>query len=369
MTTRRLMIPWALSTVFSVFAAGARGDDRTIVIREDSLLQRMALSPDGKVVATVGVTHDGKNFNSTVKLRDGKSGQLIRAFDEPKRNHLELAFSQEFLAIAVNGTMEEGPYELRLHDAQSGELRQTIDDSLVPGVQGWTALAFSSDGRRLAAAGFRNDAQAFMKLWHIDKGRLIPRDVELELPQAPQGEEVIPAAYALVFSPDGRMIAVGGTEAKIRLFSGVSGEPKATLDCDEPRPSVFGSGGIAFAPDSRTLACAGFVHTVRIWDVTARNVRKSLKANDNPVLTVAFSPDGNHLATGGRPSLANPTADVLVWDLRSGEHKRILADLAQPVNALAYSPDGKTLLVCAGSMSRDATGWKTTGELRLVTLE
>src|SRR5262249_48750445 len=75
------------------------GDDRAIVIREDSLLQRMALRPDGKVVATVGVTHDGKHFNSAVKLRDLRTGNLIRAFDELKNSHLEIAFSSEFLAV------------------------------------------------------------------------------------------------------------------------------------------------------------------------------------------------------------------------------------------------------------------------------
>ena len=77
MMTRRLAMLSAVGALLCC-ATAARGDDQPIIIREDAILQRMAIRPDGKVVATVGVTHDGKHFNRTVKLRDLRSQQMPR---------------------------------------------------------------------------------------------------------------------------------------------------------------------------------------------------------------------------------------------------------------------------------------------------
>src|SRR5262249_186301 len=145
------------------------------------ILQRMAMSPDGKVVATVGVTHDGSTYNSTIKLWDARTGQRIRALEEEKGSQLEIAFSRDLLAIGVSATYPRGPREVRLLDAKSLELKHKIDESRVPGVFSWSALAFSPDGKRLAAAGFAGGA--FVKLWDVEKQEFIEGKADLgEIP-------------------------------------------------------------------------------------------------------------------------------------------------------------------------------------------
>lgn len=80
---------------------------KPVVVRQDAILQRMAMSPDGEVLATVGVTHDGSTYNSTIKLWDARTGKLIRALDEEKDGHIEIAFSRNLLTIGVNGKLND----------------------------------------------------------------------------------------------------------------------------------------------------------------------------------------------------------------------------------------------------------------------
>src|SRR5262245_28623795 len=165
----------------------------------------MAMSPDGEAVATVGVTHDGSTYNSTVKLWDARTGKLKRALDEEKDSHLEIAFSRDFLAIGVNGILHEtdprGPREVRLLDAKTQELKHKIDGTLVPGVRSWSAIAFSLDGKRLALGGW-DENDAFVRLWDVEKKKLIEGKTVFEkLPDRWN------TAHCLAFSPDGKMLA------------------------------------------------------------------------------------------------------------------------------------------------------------------
>src|SRR5437773_3535850 len=57
-------------------------------------------------------------------------------------------------------------------------------------------------------------------------------------------------------------------------------------------------GGVAFAPDGKTLATASADQSVRLWNVTTGEVRATLRGHTDYVGAVAFAPDGRTLATG-----------------------------------------------------------------------
>jgi RNA polymerase sigma factor (sigma-70 family) len=337
---------------------------KPVVVRQDAILQRMALRPDGEVLATVGVTHDGSTYNSTVKLWDARTGKLKRALDEEKDSHLEITFSRDFLAIGVNGKLQDtdprGPREVRLLDAKTLELKHRIDETLVPGIRAWTALAFSPDGKRLAVAG---DVEgAFLKLWDVEKEQFI--EGKADLGDIPREQNRV---SCLAFSPDGKLVAAAWRDAKIRLFDGQTGEFGTLLDT-ERESFGLGVGVIAFSPDSKTLASKGNDNTVVLWDLTEGKPRRTLKGQKGEVDAVAYSRDGRWIAAGGRAAKEN-VYEVILWDARTGEVKQTFSDLTEWIHVVAFSPDGKTLAVCGGGGTGEGKDIKTSGEITLFRLE
>jgi TIR domain/WD domain, G-beta repeat len=95
------------------------------------------------------------------------------------------------------------------------------------------------------------------------------------------------------------------------------------------------STGVAFSPDGQLLA-TGSLKVARVWDVASGHVRARL-AHDDEVWGVAFSPDGRLLATAGE----NTTARV--WDVASGQEHTRLSHSRGGVAGVAFSPDGQRL--------------------------
>ncbi|QES57758.1 hypothetical protein DEJ51_29290 [Streptomyces venezuelae] len=93
---------------------------------------------------------------------------------------------------------------------------------------------------------------------------------------------------------------------------------------------------VAFRPDGRTLATAGRDNTVRLWDVATGKSTRTLTGHAYEVTSVAFSPDGHTLATSSNDDT------VRLWDVDRGETTRTLQH-DDPVYGVAFSPDGRTL--------------------------
>ncbi|MEW6505560.1 MAG: hypothetical protein AB1457_16500, partial [Chloroflexota bacterium] len=70
-------------------------------------------------------------------------------------------------------------------------------------------------------------------------------------------------------------------------------------------------GSVAFSPDGRLLASGG--GTVRLWDVTSGAEVRRLAGHDNKVLSVAFSADGRLLVSGSLDDT------VRLWQIRPAE--------------------------------------------------
>ncbi|MBD2184912.1 serine/threonine-protein kinase [Aerosakkonema funiforme] len=106
---------------------------------------------------------------------------------------------------------------------------------------------------------------------------------------------------------------------------------------------------VAFSPDGQTLASGSFDDTIKIWDIRSGKLKTTLTGHSNWVRSVAFSPDGQTLASGSRDNT------IKIWDIRSGQLKTTLTGHSDNVNSVAFSPDGQTL--ASGSDDKTIKIW------------
>ena len=94
---------------------------------------------------------------------------------------------------------------------------------------------------------------------------------------------------------------------------------------------------VAFSPDGATLASGGMSGTVTLWDVTLRQEIGTLRGHSDWVNSVAFSPDGATLVSGGKDTT------VMRWDLASRQEIATVERHRKQVRSVSFSPDGATL--------------------------
>ena len=152
------------------------------------------------------------------------------------------------------------------------------------------------------------------------------------------------------FSQDGTHIAVASSIG-IWLY-----DAQTYQEIDLLTDRTRGTRSCAYSPDGTVLAGGGTDGTLLLWDVATRQLRATRKGHERPIVTLAFSPDGSMLASG-----ADYENIVQLWNVESGEHRATFTGHTDGLRAVKFSPDGRTL--ASGSRDGKVRLWDVaTGE-------
>ncbi len=169
---------------------------------------------------------------------------------------------------------------------------------------------------------------------------------------------VVSPVASLRFSPDGKVLAVGGY-GEVRLLDSNSGKVLAALT-----GHTHYVRSMAFSPDGKMLAAAGgapqIEGEIKIWDVDSHQLVRTIRGHSDCIYSVAWSPDGKLIASGSYDRM------VKLWDAATGKEVRNLQDHIDAVFAVAFSPDGKRL--ASASQDRSVKIWDVASGKRLYTL-
>jgi WD40 repeat protein len=292
-------------------------------------------SPDGQTLASGGMDAAVKIWNVSAKKEpdwfDGNTNLIWQAlFDQPGNK----------LATWESETLDTPATALRLWDTQTG-----LHTALDVAKHSVVGFAHASDRARLVTWG----TDSHIRIWNLHSNSVI---ASFKSPMA--------VVNGAAFSPAKNILFLWGTDASIRIVDAENGRAAGSLPAAED--PATGVSAVRISPDGKFAASAGYrERRVKLWDLASLREIALLPAHGLWITGLAFSPNSQSLAAG------NQDSTITLWDVNSRRELALFQGHASRVTSLAFSPDNKTL--ATGSMDNTVRLWNCVTRNQVATLK
>jgi WD40 repeat protein/serine/threonine protein kinase len=305
----------------TVTISGTHAGDEIVTLRGHAgSISNLAWSPDGARLAATS------RNDFSVRVWEVATGKVVLG---PLRHSHEItsfAWEPDGQRLATGGADET----VKIWNATTGREALTLRGHR----ERITSLAWGPDGRLASGCG-----DGSVKVWNS---------------VGDQESSVLPGhvvrATSVSWSPDGKRLASGGDDGKVRIWDPATREEVLTLKGhDEGRVSQqFGLiRSLAWSPDGTRLASAGLDGRALVWDVVGGREVFALPADGGFVWSVAWSPDGARLAAGSQDGTIRVVEGLghtpKVHAFKAHEPRNLGTAGEQGVRTLAWSPRGDRL--------------------------
>jgi hypothetical protein len=243
----------------------------------------LAWLPDGRSLLL-------RNRAGHAVLWDRQTGRALRPILYPRSG------GDGPVAVAPDGrTAALGGWQLYMVDLRTGKpLSRPLEGySRDPDPDGFFP-AFSPDGKFLTAA-IRGDSTLALSTWDAGTGKLLHRFPWLDKP------DDLRRPTSLVYTPDGRSVAMGLRDGTVRLWEAATGGQQVVYGT-HPRSVT----ALAVSPDGRYLASAGVERIIRVRDLVSGWSVAHMRGHEGRITALAFAPDGCIWS-------ASEDANIVVW--------------------------------------------------------
>jgi WD40 repeat protein len=281
----------------------------------------VAFSPNGKLLASVGGAYEGPGTLGDLKFWDTTSWKDVRPWQGLPDKVRAAAFSPVGHHLALADGPANQPDRVTIWDLHTGKTVHVLRGHTA----GVVSLAFSPDGERLASRAGSSAAAGETILWEVRTGN--------NLLSVPGSAAILDGLFArVVFSPDGRCVALRYAQRTVRIVDSRTGQEVCSL---HGHTDVIMN--MAYSPDGKLLATTSMDGTVKVWDSASGLEVRTLRGDQGGLDGVVFSPDGQWLAAAGT------NKEILIWDPNFDYEALALRSSTggYPVPEVAVGPNGK----------------------------